>query len=107
MGTVVRSVRASNHRAHRFLPSTRQSGVERFNGELNVEANLPLKLVFLFMEDNVGTLDIEDRYHLGGCEMLGYSLLLHADEQLVAHWDVHSESAPRAWPCSWQAWGQT
>lgn len=57
--------------------------MERFNGELNVEANLPLKLVFLFMEDNVGTLDIEDRYHLGGCEMLGYSLLLHADEQSV------------------------
>ena len=63
--------------------------VERFNGELNVEVNLPFKIVLIVMETHLQILDVEDRYQLGAIQMLGVSILEHADANLVAHWDVH------------------
>ena len=88
---------------HQFLPSTRQSGVERFNGELNIEVNLPLKLVFEYMENVRQILDVQNPYHLGACQILGKAVLAFADAQLETAWDVHvlrrSRGPAKGRPC--------
>lgn len=90
---VVRCVaRAANRSVagHRFLPSKLQSGVERFNGEINVKVNLPLKLVLIYMEAVLNILDPSRPYHLGACQILGREVLQHADDNLARAWDVHT-----------------
>ena len=45
--------------------------VERFNGEINVKVNYPLKLVFIYMQHNIRILDMTDPHHLGAIQALG------------------------------------
>lgn len=80
---------AGSNDVRRYLRSSRQSGVERFNGEINVKVNLALKLVFLYMEHSLGILDRTIPEHLGAIQALGVLVLQHADALLMGNWDVH------------------
>ena len=68
--------------------------VERANGEINVKSNLPLKLMLLHMEYNLGILNIADPHQLGAIQILGQAVLQHADDILRAlHENVHQQSS--------------
>ena len=86
---IAQQVNASIARAHRFLPSTRQSFVERFNGEINVKVNYPLKVVFIYMQHTLRILDMTNPHHIGAIQTLGQQLLQHGDNLLAASWDRH------------------
>ena len=86
---IAQQVNASISRAHRFLPSTRQSFVERFNGEINVKVNYPLKVVFIYMQHTLRILDMTNPHHIGAIQTLGQQLLQHGDNLLAASWDRH------------------
>lgn len=61
---------------------------ERFNGEINVHVNLPLKVCFRYMEDFMGVLNTNNPVHLGACQALGHAVLTVACDDLVADHDV-------------------
>ena len=63
--------------------------MERFNGEINTKVNLPLKLVFVYMEHVLGILDRAMPLQLGAIQALGVWVLEQADVLLLGAWDVH------------------
>jgi hypothetical protein len=53
------------------------------------QVNLPLKLVFIYMELVLGILDPSLPYHLGACQILGVAVLQHGNNLLLRAWDNH------------------
>jgi hypothetical protein len=52
--------------------------------------NLPMKLMFLYMERRAHVLDTQNPHHLGACQILGLALLKFADAMFVSDWDTHT-----------------
>ena len=66
-----------------------QSGIERLWGETNVKISLPLKIVFLYMEDVLGVINIGNPHHLGACQSLSKAVMRFAVARFVSVWDIH------------------
>ena len=80
--------------AHRFVPSTRNK-IERYWHEVNLRVNLPLKLVFLYMENNLQILDVGQAHHVGALQALCKPLMQFALDELKHSWNVHRVRARR------------
>tara|TARA_B110001452_G_C15236665_1_gene428177 strand:- start:1489 stop:2814 length:1326 start_codon:yes stop_codon:yes gene_type:complete len=78
--------------AHRFVPSTRNK-IERFWHEVNLRVNLPLKLIFLDMENRLQILDVGQAHHIGAIQALCKPLMQFALDELKDSWNVHRVNA--------------